>query len=257
MPRLARVVVPGVPHHVTQRGNRRLRTFFPHEDYEAYRELMAEWRRARGVRVWAYCLMPNHVHLIAVPEHADGLRLAIGEAHRRYTRRINFREGWRGHLRQGRFASFPMSEPHAFTCARYVELNPARARLVERPERWPYSNARAHLAAQDDALVSVAPLLDLVGEWSRLLQESPPLGPGTLLRQHRATGRPLGDSAFVTALERHLGRRLRRGRAGRPRRSARIDTRPQVRNPLIVIAGSGIVITDSGDRDHAVGAKRR
>ena len=98
MARLARVVVPGYPHHVTQRGNRRQQTFFCEEDYTAYLELMAEWCKVRGVQIWAYCLMPNHVHLIAVPQSEDGLSRAIGEAHRRYTRRINFREKWRGYL---------------------------------------------------------------------------------------------------------------------------------------------------------------
>ena len=98
MARLARLVIPGVPHHVTQRGNRRQRTFFCEEDYSAYLKLMAQWCAERGVAIWAYCLMPNHVHLIAVPQSEDALSRAIGEAHRRYTRRINFREKWRGYL---------------------------------------------------------------------------------------------------------------------------------------------------------------
>ena len=85
MARLARLVVPGLPHHITQRGNRRQQTFFHAEDYAAYLELMSEWCGERGVEVWAYCLMPNHVHLITVPQSEDGLRRAIGEAHRRYT----------------------------------------------------------------------------------------------------------------------------------------------------------------------------
>ena len=92
MARLARLVIPGLPHHVTQRGNRRQQTFFNDGDYAAYLELMADWCREEGVEIWSYCLMPNHVHLIAVPKTEDGLRRAIGEAHRRYTRRINFRE---------------------------------------------------------------------------------------------------------------------------------------------------------------------
>ena len=91
-----------MPHHITQRGNRRQQTFFNDGDYAAYLELMAEWCREKGVQIWSYCLMPNHVHLIAVPSAEDGLRWAIGEAHRRYTRRINFREKWRGYLWQGR-----------------------------------------------------------------------------------------------------------------------------------------------------------
>ena len=108
MPRIARVIVPGVPHHVTQRGSRRRQTFFRDGDYRVYRELMAEWCREHGVEAWAYCLMPNHVHLIAVPRDEESLRRAVGEAHRRSRRHVNLREGWRGHLWQGRFASFPM-----------------------------------------------------------------------------------------------------------------------------------------------------
>ena len=81
-------------------------------------------RRVTRLSILAYCLMPNHVHLIAVPQSADGLRRAIGEVHRRYTRMVNFREGWRGHLWQGRFASFVLDKPYLLTAARYVELNP-------------------------------------------------------------------------------------------------------------------------------------
>src|SRR3989337_4593233 len=129
MARLARVVAPGLPHHLTQRGNRRQETFFCEEDYRTYIRLVAEWCREYKVDVWAYCLMPNHVHMIVVPETENGLRRAIGEAHRLYTRHINFREGWRGHLWQGRFASYPMEENHLLATARYVELNPVRAGL--------------------------------------------------------------------------------------------------------------------------------
>ena len=146
MPRLARVVVPGLPHHVTQRGNRRQQTFFCDEDYRSYLELMGQWCSAHQVEIWAYCLMPNHVHLIAVPQSADGLRRAVGEAHRRYTRSVNFREGWRGHLWQGRFASFVLDERYLLTAARYVELNPVRAGLISAPSRYPWSSAAAHAA---------------------------------------------------------------------------------------------------------------
>ena len=92
------MVVEGVAHHVTQRGNRRQQTFFGDDDYEAYRTPLAEGCRAAGVKVWGYCLMPNHVHLILTPSDAGGLRAALAEAHRRYSRRINFRQGWRGYL---------------------------------------------------------------------------------------------------------------------------------------------------------------
>ena len=150
MARLARLVVPGLPHHITQRGNRRQQTFFCDEDYAAYVELMADWCGERGVEIWAYCLMPNHVHLIAVPQSEDGLGRAIGEAHRRYTRRINFREKWRGYLWQGRFASFVMDEPYLLAAARYVEWNPVRAGLAVDAADWPWSSAKAHLSGRDD-----------------------------------------------------------------------------------------------------------
>jgi len=156
------LVVPGLPHHITQRGNRRQQTFFCQEDYAAYLELLADWGGERGVEVWAYCLMPNHVHLIAVPGSEDGLGRAIGEAHRRYTRRINIREKWRGYLWQGRFACFVMDEPYLLAAARYVELNPVRAGLVADAAEWPWSSARAHLSGRDDRLVRVAPMLAMV-----------------------------------------------------------------------------------------------
>ena len=136
-------MVPGVAHHVTQRGNRRQQTFFHEEDYAAYLTLLGEWCGRCGVELWAYCLMPHHVHLIVVPESEDGLRRGLGEAHRRYTRRINFREGWRGHLWKGRFASFPMDESYLLRAARYVELNPVRAKLCRVPWRWRWSREEA------------------------------------------------------------------------------------------------------------------
>ena len=171
MARLARFVFPGLPHHVTQRGNRRQQVFFSGEDYKDYLALLAEDCRDARVSVWAYCLMPNHVHLILVPSDTGGLRAALAEAHRRYTRKVNFREGWRGYLWQGRFSSFPMDDEYLFACARYVELNPVRAKLVERARDWQWSSARAHLTRRDDKLVSAAPLLERVPDWKSFLGE--------------------------------------------------------------------------------------
>ena len=126
-----------MPHHVTQRGNRRQQTFFCDDDYFSYLDLIGEWCSASGVEIWGYCLMPNHVHLIVVPRSEDGLHRALGEAHQRYTRRVNLREGWCGHLWQGRFASFAMDQRHLLQAARYVEMNPVRAKLCRVPWRWP------------------------------------------------------------------------------------------------------------------------
>ena len=216
MARLARLVIPGLPHHITQRGNRRQQTFFNDGDYAAYLELMAEWCRAEGVEIWSYCLMPNHVHLIAVPKTEEGLRRAIGEAHRRYTRRINFREKWRGYLWQGRFASFIMDEAYLFSAARYVELNPVRAKLVGRARDWPWSSAKAHLSGRDDRLVRVAPMLAMIADWRGLLNSAIREEDLRDLREHARTGCPLGNAAFVDRLERVIGRILRPRKSGRP-----------------------------------------
>lgn len=214
MARLARVVAPGLPHHVTQRGNRREPIFFEDGDQDIYRDLLAEQVMRRGVEVWAYCLMPNHVHLILVPSDELGLGLAVGEAHRRYTNFVNARGRWTGHLFQSRFASVVMDEAHLIAAARYVPMNPVRAGLVARPDDWPWSSARAHLAGRDDGLVTVAPLLDLIGDFATFLVRDGDCSAAKALRAAEATGRPLGGEAFIRDLERRLGRKLARGRPG-------------------------------------------
>jgi putative transposase len=162
--------------------------------------------------------MPNHVHLIAVPGEADGLRLAPGEAHRRYTRAVNARHGWVGHLWQGRFASCALDDAHLLAAARYVELNPVRARLAPRPKRWPWSSAAAHLVGRDDGLVRAAPLLDAGGGgWRAFLVSGIEEAAAERLRRHERTGRPLDGEAV-------------RGRARGPARAgaAAGQTGPQV-----------------------------
>jgi len=220
MARLARLVAPGLPHYITQRGNCRQQTFFCDEDYQSYLELMGQRCGAHQVKIWAYCLMPNHVHLIAVPQSADGLGRAIGEVHRRYTRMVNFREGWRGHLWQGRFASFVLDEPYLLTASRYVELNPVRAGLIKVPSRYRWSSAAAHMRGRDDTLVRVAPLLELAPNWRAFLARVIREEDVKRLHAHEHTGRPLGDKAFLATLEQDL-RRIRRrqkpGPKGRPR----------------------------------------
>lgn len=213
MARIARVVASGYPHHITQRGNRRQQTFFCDEDYLAYIELMAEWCRAYHVEIWAWCLMPHHVHLVAVPHTEEALARAIGEAHRRYTRRINFREKWRGHLWQERFASFPMDEQYLLATVRYIEMNPVAAKLVQNPEDYRWSSAQAHLAGEDDALAHVSPLLALVSDWRSFLQLTPP-DEIDVIHRHERTGRPLGEEGFLEKLEIALGRGLRPQKPG-------------------------------------------
>ena len=215
MARMARAVAPGIPHHVTQRGNRRQRTFFSGEDCQACLELMAEWCGKREVRTWAYCPMPDHVHLIVVPATKDGLKLSVGEARRRYTRRINFREGRRGRLRQGRFSSFMMDERYLLACARYVEPNPARAGLAKQPEDWPWSSAKAHIDGKDDILVSTKPLLEIVGKkWRDFLKADALDSEMKLFGKHERTGRPLDVDSFVEKMERLLNRKLKPQKPG-------------------------------------------
>jgi putative transposase len=223
MARLARVVVPDVAHHVTQRGNRRQPVFFGDEDYAAYRDLVAGACRAKGVSCLAWCLMPNHVHLILVPRSADGLRAALAEAHRRYSRRINFAHGWTGYLWQGRFCSYPMDEAHLMTAVRYVELNPVKARLAARAGDWPWSSARAHVDGKPDGLTDPAGLAGVHRNWRAMLRhglEAGDLDPEAeaAIEAHLRTGRPWGGDAFVRRLEQDTGRTLARQKPGRKAR---------------------------------------
>ena len=188
-------------------------TFFGDSDYRAYIDLMAEWCGKCGVEIWAYCLMPNHVHLNAVPESEDGFRRGIGEAHRRYNRMINFRQDWLCHLWQGRFASFPMDESYLLAAVRYVEMNPVRARLVEDAFSWPWSSALAHLTGLDDKLVKVAPVLEMAGDW-KLFLGSATEEEMERIRHHERSGRPLGSERFVERLESTLERLLKPGKPG-------------------------------------------
>ena len=213
MSRLARIIGPSCPHHVTQRGNRREAIFFEDGDHEIYRDLLAEQMQKAGSGIWAYCFMPNHVYLIVVPRREGGFARAIGEAHQRYTNFINARGRWTGHLFQSRFGSVPMDGTHLIAAVRYVSLNPVRARLVPKAEDWAWSSVRA---AKDDALVSVRPVLDRVSDFARLIRPDPRDEQlFAALRERERTGRPLATAEFVADLERCLGRPIARRAPGR------------------------------------------
>jgi REP-associated tyrosine transposase len=214
MARIARIVIPNCPHHVTQRGVRRLQTFFCDDDYLRYIDLMRESCRAAGTAVWAYCLMPNHVHLVMVPSDKDGLRRAISITHWRYTRYINARHNWRGHLWQERFYSSAMDEVHLHRTVRYVEQNPVTASLCDSPEDWQWSSARAHLSATDDSLVTVAPMLERIRDYGEYIRRPLSDKSSSELELHLRTGRPLGNSAFVDKIEALLKRSVRPKAAG-------------------------------------------
>ena len=220
MARLSRVVIPGVPHHVTQRGNRRERTFFEDGDYQLYLDLLTEAARAAGVEVWAYCLMPNHVHLIVTPSDADGLWRTFRKVHRHYTGYINARMRTSGHLWQGRYGSVAMDEGHLIAALRYVALNPVRARLVARAQDWRWSSTVAHLAGRSDGVVTVEPALERVGDFGAFLDqdfdEAEAYGP---LRKAELIGRPVGAAEWIAQMEARTGMTLAPGKRGpKPKR---------------------------------------
>lgn len=217
MPRIARLVIPGIPHHVTQRGNRRQPVFFSDADYQTYKTLLGEWSEKAGTKVWAWCLMPNHVHLVLVPAHADGLRAALGETHRRYTRHVNVREDWRGHLWQSRFASFALDEKWLQAAVRHVELNPVRAGLVKSPADWKWSSAKAHLDGKPDGLTDLAPMAERVPDWKSYLAGGLDDEALAGIRRGERSGMAAGSDAFLDSIRETTGRDIRTRPRGRPR----------------------------------------
>ena len=215
MARMGRRVIPGIPHHVTQRGVRRMEVFHGEDDYRIYLDLISTSCRKAGTEVWAYCLMSNHVHFVMVPKNEDGLRASLGEAHRQFTRHVNFREGCRGHLWQERFHSFAMDEQYLLAAVRYVELNPVHAHIVSRAEDYAWSSARAHLEGKDDGVVKVAPMLERVSDWNDYLTCDLDEATKEEFRRHGRTGRPLGDDTFLERLENMTGQILRPQKPGR------------------------------------------
>lgn len=221
MARLARVVIPGLPHHVTQRGNRRERVFFEEADYAAYLALISAAAKKAGTTIWSYCLMPNHVHFIMAPSNPDGLRDTFAEAHRRYTARIHQRFKWTGHLWQGRFSSVAMDEAHMLAAARYVPMNPVRAGMVARPQDWPWSSARAHLAGRGDGIVSVEPLAAWIDDFAAFFgHPEDEVAIGAVLRS-ATSGRPAGAAEWLAQLEKATSRQLAKEKPGPKSKVAR------------------------------------
>ena len=218
MARISRIVVPQYPHHVTQRGVRSITVFHSDNDRHRYLEFLSEENDRFGVNILAWCLMTNHVHFIAVPDSETALARAFGEAHRRYTRMKNFEEGVRGYLFQGRFSSVVLDERHLMAAARYVELNPVRAGMVGHAWEYPWSSAGFHLGMTAvDPLVKEKTLPALAGNWREFLSSSDEKEMDAL-RTATRTGRPSGDEEFLTTLSKITGKKVMRGRAGRPRK---------------------------------------
>ena len=214
MARIARLVIPDYPHHVLQRGNRRQTVFFNDQDKATYIEYLKVYAKPAGIEFWAYCLMDNHVHLIAVPKTPESFAQGFAEAHRRYTRMVNFREKWRGYLWEGRFRSYPMHEIHLYAAMRYIERNPVRAGIVSKPWDYQWSSARAHSFNLKDALLSDNFVTPETKDWKQFLEAEDDTVRISEFRKHSDTGRPLGDKKFIELLEGITGRIIRKQKTG-------------------------------------------
>jgi len=217
MSRIARVVIPGCPHHVVHRGNRGEPVFLEPPHRNVYRRFLRGYALAHGMRIWSYCLMTNHVHLIVVPDHEDSLALAIGYAHRHYAQWLNAKQEWTGHLWAGRYYSVPMDEPHLWMATRYVETNPVRANLVYRAQDYPWSSAEPHVSGRLDALLSADRPFPQ-GDWAAWLSEGLENEALEAIRKSTHTGRPLGSPEFTEMVEEQIGRSLSPRKRGRPRK---------------------------------------
>lgn len=208
MARIARIVIPGTPHLVTQRGNRGEKVFFEEADYQLYTDFILESAHKAGCEVWGYCWMPNHTHTILVPSDEDGLRKTFADAHRRYTKHINDRLKVTGHLWQGRFGSVALNEENLSHALHYVSLNPVRAKLVKQPQNWQWSSTQYHLENKDDRAFKAMPALKRVGNFKLFLTEKIDKTAYKLLRSGETTGRPAGELSWLKKLEKKTGRKI-------------------------------------------------
>jgi len=223
MPRVARIVIPNCPHHVTQRGNNRQDVFFVDDDRATYLQLLVEDSERYGVRVDGYCLMTNHVHLIATPKSEESLAKAFGRTNFRYTQYVNRLHNRSGHLWQNRFYSCALDDDRYWTAMAYVEQNPVRGRIVRRPWRYAWSSAAAHCGHARDR----SALLDLdlwntwvtESDWKESLADMLDKATLSTVRLNTHRGRPLGSDSFLSKIEALVGRRLRPLPVGRPRKN--------------------------------------
>jgi putative transposase len=216
MARIARIVVPGSPHHVVQRGVRSMDIFRDDGDRKHYLDLLSDFGKRHGVQFWAWCLMTNHVHLVAVPAAEDSLARAVGQAHKHYAQSINRREKARGHLFQERFYSYPIQQDgHFLAVVRYVELNPVVAGIASRAEKHKWSSAGYHLSGHRDPLIENDPVKAMVARWDQFLQDAVETAKErALIDRHLNTGRPFGEDGWVRRLEETTGRKLTSRRYG-------------------------------------------
>ena len=203
MPRIARIVAPRYPHHVTQRGNNRSTTFFDDQDRLTYLKLLQKFSTQHSLGIWAYCLMENHVHLLAIPAQQESLSRGVGLTNQVYTQYLNRKLRQSGRIWQNRFFSCIVEDDtHLWTVARYIEKNPLKAGLVERAEDYRWSSAKAHIkGAVDDLLVkpSWLPLDERKNYAEFMLQEDNKAE--AIIRKATSAGRPYGSEGFIEKME--------------------------------------------------------
>lgn len=227
MARMARLVQRGFPYHVTHRGNRRADVFSCDSDRNRYLGLLGTYAERYGLDLWAYSLMSNHVHLIVRPQSEDSMALAIGNAHRAYSRLVNEQHDWTGHLWAGRYYSTLLDEEHLWSAVRYVELNPVRAGLVLRAVDYPWSSAAANARLTPCNLLDDGrPFPGAIEDWSGWLQAGLDEAIIEQLRSNTTTGRPSVGPQLLELLERGHGRLLHPGRRGRRCRTQAVLSNP-------------------------------
>jgi len=235
MPRLARIVIPGLPHHVAQRANPGQQLFFTDRDRRVYLELLAAQSKRFGLRVAAYCLMPDHVHLVAIPPTGGALARAVGRTHALYARHLNRQQPRRVRCWPRRFRSCALGDRYLTVAACHIERNPVRAGMVRAPWRYRWSSAAAHIG-----LAKEAGLLDLAALhrhctphlWKHTLRKGVLQDDVAALRRHTRRGWPLVSDQVLSDLEARLGRRLRPLPVGRPRKRKPGPLGPTGRRPF-------------------------
>ena len=221
MPRTARVVVPGMSYHVTQRGNNRQDVFFVDDDRRVYLELLKEQSSKYGLEVQGWCLMSNHIHIIAQPRDEDSLAKAVGRTHWLYTQYVNRLHGRSGHLWQNRFYSCMLSPIHLLRAMRYIESNPVRAKICRSAWSYPWSSALAHVEGHDPmGLLNMDGWRKIIQgtDWRQVLRQQQDAEEVAAIRSCTNRGRPLGTDGFLSKIEKTIGRRLRPLPVGRPRK---------------------------------------
>jgi putative transposase len=217
MPRVSRAIAVDYPHHITQRGNYRQTVFSEEGDYAKYLELLANFCPKYNLDIWAYCLMPNHVHMVAVPRRQESLARLFNTIHMLYAQYINRKRNATGHLWQGRFFSCVLDERHLYAAVRYVEMNPVRGGMVSVPHDYPWSSAKAHITGVHDPILSAHCFLnETIDDWARYLGTDSDREATESVIKATKNGRPCGGADFVKQMERCLNRRLTARPRGRP-----------------------------------------